>query len=351
MKKNVLYVIGILGVIGGTTAVMLPKNTTDTDISAALVEETPTAVATEAATAAETTEITTAAEVTEAVTEAIEETTEPVKEDNGLPVFIRRSEEPRSIAVSSSEATKESIYHMMLNTVDYFSKASGTVIINSDFIEKPNCVTFQTNLDTGYAYAYEHSYDYVSNIYDISCNDLLDEYRIASVENFFDNKNHIRIDHIYKNYATKPEYPMDDYRIPDEQRLTKDKRGINQAAYRPDITKVYLASRSLYPQGFTMGALHDFDLWNIEEVTEFDGCECFRITGTPDESYAGKTRIHNYEMYVNTHNGCIMWLQGFNENGELVFYVYTDDLRFDDKAEDHKKAPDTIPEGYTELEN
>ena len=257
MKKDILYVIGILGVIGGTTAVMLPKITTDTDISAALVEETPTAVATEAATAAETTEITTAAEGTEAVTEAIEETTEPVKEDNGLPVFIRRSEEPRSIAVSSSEATKESIYHMMLNTVDYFSKASGTVIINSDFIEKPNCVTFQTNLDTGYAYAYEHSYDYVSNIYDISCNDLLDEYRIASVDNFFDNKNHIRIDHIYKNYATKPEYPMDDYRIPDEQRLTKDKRGINQAAYRPDITKVYLASPLTAAASAVMGRICD----------------------------------------------------------------------------------------------
>ncbi len=348
MKKEVICVIGILAVIGGTTAIMLPKPVADIGIPSAelseksveeVMTEPVTEIMTETATKAVTEEATeeTAEAPTESTTEAI------------MPVLVKRSEREHCVAVSSSEATKESIFHMMLNTVDYFSKVSGTVIISSDFIEKPNCVTFQSDLDTGYASSYQHSYDYVSDIYNITCDDLLDEYRIYSADDFYDNETHISIDHTYKTYMTEPDYEMADYRVPDEQRVTTDNEGNVNLAYRADLTKVPLASRSLFPQGFTAGALHDFSLWNIEEITELDGNECFQITGTPEASYAGKTRIHNYEMYVNTKNGCIMKLQGFNENGELVFYVYTDDLRFDDEAQEHKKAPAEIPEGYRKV--
>ena len=336
MKKEVVCVLGCLAVIGGVTAVMLPKPVADAAIPSTELSEMPVEeVMTEPVTETATEEI--VANPTESATEA------------PMPVLVKRSEREHCVAVSSSEATKESIFHMMLNTVDYFSKVSGTVIISSDFIEKPNCVTFQSDLDTGYASSYQHSYDYVSDIYNITCDDLLDEYRIASVEDYFDNVNHTQIDHICETYMTEPDYEMADYRVPDSQRVTTDKKGNVTLAYRADLTKVPLASRSLFPQGFTAGALHDFSLWNIEEITELDGNECFSIIGTPEESYAGKTRIHNYEMYVNTKNGCIMKLQGFNESGELVFYVYTDDLRFDDEAEDYKKALGEIPEGYSKI--
>lgn len=330
MKKDILIVAGVLGVIGGTTAVMLPKPSDMSSPLSAQIEEN-----------------------------------EGTKNNTGRfaalkeidPDSITResvSYTPRK-AVNSAEATKSQIYSMMLNTIDYYNKASGTVFLgDGEFIDHVNVIEFQTDMTTGNAYCSQKYYDHIDNIYDVTTEDLDDSNLIQSNETFYDDGIYVKIDHDKKTYAHHngdPVTPMLERRVADAERYSIGSSGFPEAVYRADYTRVPLASRSIFPQGFTMGALHDTSIWNIGEVTDFDGTECYRITGTPDESYAGKTRIHNYEIYVNTHNGCIMKLQGFNENGELVFYVYTEDLRFDDEAEEHKKAPETPPEGYTVRED
>ena len=256
-------------------------------------------------------------------------------------------------AVDSTEATKSSIYEMMVNSIDYYNKASGTVIYgDGDFINHATVITFQTDMTTGSAYCNQRYYEHIDNIYSVTTEDLDENYIIQDIETYYDDGIYLKLDHDYKKYFKNigdPVTPQLEKRVADAEIYSIGTDGLPRAVYRADYTRVPLASRCLFPQGFTMGALHDFSLWNIEEITELDGNECFRITGTPEESYAGKTRIHNYEMYVNTKNGCIMRLQGFNENGELVFYVYTDDLRFDDEAQEHKKAPSEIPEGYRKI--
>lgn len=325
MNKFILSVAGIFAVIGGTTALLMPGSI-PTDNTASV-------------------DVDTSSDAVQFVDDSSDNSSETA------PVFVKGSERELKVAVPSSSATQESIYSMMLNSVDYYTKASGTVIIGDHDLSIPLCTTFQTDLLTRNVYVHEHHYDSIQDPYNINSDTLLSEHCVYSKEKYLENRKSTLINNIDKTYSVGIDASQEpsDVIIPDSERFKPGSNGINSAYYRPDPTNVPLASRSLFPQGFTMGALHDFDLWQINDITELDGHECFFITGNPDESYANKTGISYYEMYVDTSTGTVIRLQGFNADGTLNCYVYTDDLRFDDEAEEPASAPEECPEGYSTI--
>ena len=291
---------------------------------------------------------------------------EPVKNEVYTPVSVNNVESIQHYqmwkgrelrtAVPPERASKDDIFHLMLNSIDYFDKASGTVYCpvgtNFDMVSK---IDFQTVLSESKAYQHYTSY-YID---DMNTSDMADIKEISNkptqsvddMEFFCDVKKNICIssNNISKEYEnTDWCVTMDSAEeIEDDERVTVNSDGQPCYSYRADPTNVPDASSvCLFAQGLTMGYLQDFDQWDIKGIGKYEDKECLCISGTASKEYGAKHNVTKFDFWVDVKTGVLLQYVGYDENGCISDYIYTENIALDNSALDVKKFSETYVDGY-----
>lgn len=172
--------------------------------------------------------------------------------------------------------SKSYIYHMMLNSVDYFDSAKGIAYIGDEYFEFNTNITEQTSCEKEYRDG-----------------ELLNEYE------FYDGKPPLIEERkdgntMITTFETKPNdsFPSDCYRI------CAVSDGTTTARSRYDWTNLPNINSFLLPQDFAMSRLSDFDTWEITGIEEKVGRKCAVIRG----SYTGCDFI----MYIDIETGILI---------------------------------------------
>ena len=282
-----------------------------------------------------------AASVTEPATEAATATV-------NIPKATGRKLET---AVSSSSATKDDIYHIMLNSIDYYDKVSGTVYFPAN--DTCNKIEFQTVLSESKAFFRHTQYnadmsksvsmDAVDSMADT--NDI-----IYDTEMYCDGESScISVDNTEKTYASNPGYviTLDSVLdIPDDERITMESDGNPCYNLTTNPTNVPEASISLFPQEMTFGFLKNKELWDIEGIEKYDGKECYHITGKTEEEYGNKLNVSKFDFMVDVNTGVLLQYMGYDEIGNISDYMYTDGISFEDSAENVKAFSENLITSY-----
>lgn len=212
----------------------------------------------------------------------------------------------------NSLEVKSYIYHMMLNSVDYFNSAKGTMIYENMNIQ------FQTDIDGEYSYENEeYSYENEVNSYSYYCYD----------EKFYhvDNKDH-------KYYISVSGHSKGFSMSNNDRLVTVLDEDNDVAVQRPDMTNLAIAGNScLLPQSIAMSRLVMFDAWDIVSTENILGFDCAVIEGTHADN--------SFRMWVDIEHGILM---KYAENDEVQ--IETTSLELDVEVE--KKLFDAT--GYVE---
>ena len=235
-------------------------------------------------------------------------------------------------AVVPESATKEDIFYMMLNTIFYFDKVSGTVMFNTDDPNAVNVDDFQCSLSDKLSYS-DFTQCYITDKNNIGFDSLSAP--------FFENirccngNDEIEVSPQSKEYRYKEGWAItidDVIKIPDESRISTADDGMNRYNMLTNPTNVLSAIMCIQPQEITFGFLSDFDLWNIEEITTFNDRTCYVINGRASAEYGASLNVADFKLLVDAQTGVILQYEGYASNGNISNFMYTKDLQFEDKA-------------------
>lgn len=240
-----------------------------------------------------------------------------------------------SKAVDVNAASKDDVYHMMLNSIDYYDKVSGTMLFtlgNTDFI---NVVDFQCSLSDSAAYS-DYAQYRVDNVKSVTY-DNIKEYECTAHQEIFCDPNltaHVNLAERQYEFEDRSVTTLDNVvHIPDEERFKIGKDGRAEVCYVADPTNVYMSNHCLFPQELTLGYLHDQSLWEIVGTTNCNGRICYVIEGVPTPEYGEKLNVSNFSFWVDAQTGVLVRYEGYDEAGNISGMMYTENLKFEENAE------------------
>lgn len=203
----------------------------------------------------------------------------------------------------NSFENKSFIYHMMLNSIDYFDTAIGTIEYSFQQSE-PIKVDFITNLEEQFAYEKEYL-----------PNDSIDELYVYDGMGYKLNGKQ----EIYSKFICSD---SGDFNISNNNRVVMLDEGNLLNINRKDITNLAVSGNScLFPQQFAMTRMCDFDNWTIVGYKEYLGRECVTIEGSIKNS--------NFKMVVDINYGFLIDYTEFSEDGTIISYVKALDVEND----------------------
>lgn len=236
----------------------------------------------------------------------IDEGTERYYSKNGSPLI--RTQEYVSIAKNTelnSIEMKSYIYHMMLNSVDYFNTAEGSMTYAMN-MNCPISIDFQTDIEKQTAYESEYQND-----------QKIMEVYVADEMEYVVNSDNLTYD------ASGKGQPIEFY-ISDNDRVISLDNGEILAVNRNDITNLGISGNScLFPQSYAMSHLVDFSAWEISAKEKVLDRECVLINGV----YEG----NQFKMYVDLNTGILLKYENFNANDELTGYVEANSIFIDEE--------------------
>ncbi len=190
--------------------------------------------------------------------------------------YIQKLLSADSDSISDIE-TKSYIYHMMLNSVDYFDSAEGECS-HGDYK-----YVFRTDIPAQSA----HETVYYGN-------ELTDEHdyyinKPPVVEELENGRQHI-----YKfDTQTTVIFPKDSYR------RFMESDGRTSASLRTDWTNLQCSQEFLLPQNIALTCLSDFDTWDITGIEEKSGRKCAVLEGTCSRG--------DFKLSVDTETGIMLF--------------------------------------------
>ncbi|NLT09199.1 MAG: hypothetical protein GXY08_06825, partial [Ruminococcus sp.] len=167
---------------------------------------------------------------------------------------------------------KSFIYHMMLNSVDYYNTIKGTAVCDDGISFSRMEVQSDIN-------AQEAFVKYTDNEGNIE----LEEYFLDGKRYTLYNNNELK-DKCLIGYRGVEEisdtvgHPDDNYRRID---INSNDRGLT--VNREDVTKLCCRAGELaMPQAIATYFMRDFEKWQIDELSESNGFNTVKISGTPE---------------------------------------------------------------------
>lgn len=226
---------------------------------------------------------------------------------------------------TNSLERKSYIYHMMLNSVDYFNTAKGSIEYSFSGSE-PTTAEFTTNIEERYSHEKEYLPDnsiYEHYVYDGKAyyiNETLGVYDLGFVGE-----------------------PIE-FVIDDSKRVVMLNDGELLKINRNDITNLGVSGNScLFPQTFAMSKMYDFDNWDISGYEKLIDRECVVIEGAQDDK--------TFKMFVDVNYGFLIKYEEFSSNGDIISYVNTLDLENDIEVEKEVVEKDLINTKFSDSFN
>ena len=193
----------------------------------------------------------------------------------------------------NEEITKKSIFFKMLNTIDYFDTAEGSIEICNEGDMKTS--EFACNLLTAEIHEYYSSSN--GEFYEVFKERKLINKGLGSCN-------------------IEEAVP-----IPDNERITVAEDGINCYAYRADPTNTPTAREGLQPQELTFNFMTVEDNWDITGETIFLGRDCVVIEGSTNDYAEEKLGVYTFKFTVDKETGVLMKYDGFDADGNIISYL------------------------------
>lgn len=246
----------------------------------------------------------------------------PLSTENLLDISGRladnESMEDKSAAYSlndDEEITKKSIFFKMLNTIDYFNTAEGSIEICTEGDIRTS--EFACNLLTADAYEYS-----------IWGDEIYEDYSSSNGEFYKVLKERKLINKGLGACNIEEAVP-----IPDSERITVAEDGINCYAYRADPINAPTAREGLQPQELTFNFMTVEDNWDITGETTFLDRDCVVIEGHTNDYAEEKLGVYTFEFTVDKETGVLMKYDGFDADGNIVSYSRFTELTFNSNPE------------------
>lgn len=246
----------------------------------------------------------------------------PLSTENLLDISGRladnESMEDKSAAYSlndDEEITKKSIFFKMLNTIDYFNTAEGSIEICTEGDIRTS--EFACNLLTADAYEYS-----------IWGDEIYEDYSSSNGEFYKVLKERKLINKGLGACNIEEAVP-----IPDSERITVAEDGINCYAYRADPINAPTAREGLQPQELTFNFMTVEDNWDITGETTFLDRDCVVIEGHTNDYAEEKLGVYSFEFTVDKETGVLMKYDGFDADGNIVSYSRFTELTFNSNPE------------------
>lgn len=199
---------------------------------------------------------------------------------------------------------KSYIYHMMLNSIDYFQTASGrmTYAMNPDY---PIDIYFQTDMPKQISYEIDYQFgEPVSEFY-------VADSKIQTVN----CKN--------KTYRESLNVEKAQFIISDNERYVQLDNGEFMTLNRSDNTNLGIPGNScLFPQSVAILYLNQFDHWTISGVTDYIGRNCAKVEGVNQDC--------SFEMLIDTQTGAMLSLNNYNSEGKVTGNILVHDISFNE---------------------
>ncbi len=239
----------------------------------------------------------------------------------------------------------------MLNSIDYYDSISGTTVYNvGKDINNCMVINFESDVETGKAFTTVEQIN-SSKPYELFDETSAAEFNLKSnVTIVSDGESVYELDNLKKTYtldnnaAVKRE---DTSSIPDDERYWINEDGEPCCFYRGDATNTGYAKRCIFSQELAIGYLHDFNLWSVDSIEEYNGRKCYIISGTADEEYGKKLNVEKFKLCVDFETGVLLKYEGYSSDGELTHFLYTDNIKINEGI-----SPIIMPNlsKYTEIE-
>lgn len=206
---------------------------------------------------------------------------------------------------SDSLELKSYIYHMMLNSIDYFDTAEGkmTYALNMEY---PIDLEFQTNIPLKTSYENES------------------QFNKSTAEYYVSDMKIRRIDSQTKEYTEQVCAQRVEFTVGDNDRFILLDNGESVRVSRNDLTNLGVSGNScLFPQTYAFLYLTDFDKWELSKVVEFLGRKCIEIRGENNDEFV---------MYIDINTGIMLKLERY-KNGVITGYIKVDSISIDNNVE------------------
>ena len=232
------------------------------------------------------------------------------------------SEEP--LVAAPEVITQDYVYSRMLNTQDYFNSVSGSYtytkegkkITNAtydiDYNSSSEIVAHLTTKTTGTQVPMDFEYFILS-----PAGSIADGYEISHGQNNYREVTYAN-DRKPSNRRTLQNFAQT------KAERTGVVEGSPSYTYRNNIFASL--SASLMPQEMTFGYLTDYDHWTIDGEEQLLGTDCIKLSGFLTGSYSDKLGITDFEMWVQKETGILIKYFGYDEDGQLVDSLITNDF-------------------------
>lgn len=236
-------------------------------------------------------------------------------------------------------STKTGVLYKMINSIDFYNKASGELIQSSNAVSC-NIVEFETNLDTAESYSHIrqcwlYNPDEVIEGEKAEAELITDEYGTYDFINYSDGV-HIKTHNLVSektSYLSSAINRTMQEGFNDVREIYSNGEVFAEAEYKPSPTNCPYADDSLFPQRIVFDFLYNMDLWELEGSESCLGRECIVVSGTADDE-----DITDFTMYVDKETGVLLKFIGYNESGELSQFLVAREISFDADADDVRKV-------------
>lgn len=272
-------------------------------------------------------------------------------EESSTAVISMEEDNNVDVTEITTALTQDQLYYKCLNTLEALQQLSGSVTIrngaNSDTITQG---TF--------------AFDFTADQYQAEVNYLdAAEKAVCLQTNTYYNTGGT-VTSLYDYYGAKE----NTYTI-DENGATMDGVTFANAVIAADASVQSIGESNLYatlgqdptnahelagcfvPQEMTLGYLENFENWEITGTTEVQGRTCAIVTGTAEPDYGSRFGVTTFEILVDQATGIWMQYEGYDEAGEVVDYIYTQDIQFGEEATAVEAISDAVTQGYAFEEN
>lgn len=273
------------------------------------------------------------------------------------------TEEVLSAELSYDMSTKEGIYNKMLNSIDFFDRASGKYIYGEryDVTNEASLGEFSGDLDAAQSYG-KYSFVLLNNPEECISGapaDTVMNQDVRIAEAFIDYSDGNNLYRIFNNFKDlcyifdpsdehmKMVKPPQRDRIPynaDDIEAIKDYyyNSGEEFSQSSDYLVQHVRNRGCVSgvvgrgpgaSAYAISHLTNFDVWDISGEDTFVGRDCVVIEGIVEKQLLLSRGEASFTMYVDKETGVVVNFYSRNEAGELVNFKVFEELFFDDEAE------------------
>jgi hypothetical protein len=212
--------------------------------------------------------------------------------------------------------SQKDVHYLMLNSMDYFKTAKGSLEFKSKDQYEPN-VEYLVKNDPKNPVGYE-KYGRMIKI------------AIKGSSRTIDSENNQTVRETeYDGYTEAIEFDKQiEYRY-----STLDGKPLTR--YRDDHPIVGISKGSLFPQEIATNFLMNYDNWQIKEQNlEYLGRKSLLISGTLEVDNALKFGGREFKFWIDKQTGILLTYEIYNSNGNAVEYIRTKEIFIDKEFND-----------------